>query len=124
MNFILLFKGMQFLTGGILMSINGALMYYGCYTFSTDWMTCLDSYGPGARQPYLLCLDYLGNVMLVWLSFHSLHHSKNHALAVVGSDRLPTVLIRSKSEEFNEKRRVGGHLRHLLSYDVKCCIAS
>lgn len=63
--FILSFKGVQFITGGILGSIRGWFQYYLCIqmgTCSTDWPGRVDGI-------YFVIVEFFLNVFLSWWAF-------------------------------------------------------
>ena len=80
-NFILQFKGFQFISGGIVMMMQGALRLFYYTTFASDNENDNvddDGYGdnsalargaPGVREGWLLqVVDILGSAVLVWLA--------------------------------------------------------
>mmetsp|Transcript_51060 Transcript_51060/g.163412 ORF Transcript_51060/g.163412 Transcript_51060/m.163412 type:complete len:939 (-) Transcript_51060:118-2934(-) len=114
-NYILLFKGMQFLTSGLIAMAMGALKYFRCYSLHKDsLLQCIDTTGPGASDSLGQLADYLGSITLVWIAFSLLPSSKR---CTHEAPLIPTVA--SLDEE-----GAGGRLRHLLFYDMKCFAAS
>eukprot|EP00929_Paragymnodinium_shiwhaense_P058186 TRINITY_DN29138_c0_g1_i2.p1 TRINITY_DN29138_c0_g1~~TRINITY_DN29138_c0_g1_i2.p1 ORF type:complete len:795 (-),score=140.13 TRINITY_DN29138_c0_g1_i2:153-2537(-) len=126
-NFILLFKGTQFFTSGVIALFTGAMQYYKCFIFSLDDLkTCVHSRGPGAAESvWGQLLDYTGSVVLVWIAFLSLPRSRT--LRVLGNDLTPAA---QPADDIvycfccRGVRGRGGRLRRLLRYDVCCFIAS
>lgn len=73
LSFIMSFKGFQFISGGIIQAILGAVLYYSCINFNQAGdlaeVTCVDS-GPGAADNFFLSIiAFLLNVVLVWIAF-------------------------------------------------------
>ena len=62
-NFILIFKGMQFLTSGIMQLCSGSFMYFKCYSLhKSDLLDCIDTRGPGGSDGVGPGMDYLGSI--------------------------------------------------------------
>eukprot|EP00931_Biecheleriopsis_adriatica_P022339 TRINITY_DN14380_c0_g1_i1.p1 TRINITY_DN14380_c0_g1~~TRINITY_DN14380_c0_g1_i1.p1 ORF type:complete len:685 (-),score=99.74 TRINITY_DN14380_c0_g1_i1:35-2089(-) len=119
-NYILLFKGTQFLTSGLIQMASASAHYYMCYSFHRASIAeCLDRSGPGASQGFGLAFDYLGSIALVWIAFSLLAGSKRNGDSLPGASS-PA----SKAEELKEDLARGGRLRYLLDYDRKCFAAS
>uniref|UniRef100_A0A7S4V4P3 PX domain-containing protein n=1 Tax=Alexandrium monilatum TaxID=311494 RepID=A0A7S4V4P3_9DINO len=115
-NYILLFKGMQFLTSGLIAMAMGAMKYFACYSWHKDaLLACVDAGGPGANDSIGQLIDYLGSITLVWIAFSVLPRSKRHA---------PEAPIVSGKVSASDEEGAGGRLRHLLHYDVKCFVLS
>jgi len=120
-NFVLLCKGMQFLSSGLIQLAKGALIYFYCYSVHRDelhperLMTCIDNYGPGAHDGYGLAMDYLGSIMLVWVAFGLMARSHQHA---------KRRSFESSDEATEKNEKAGGRFRALLHYDRKCFAAS
>merc|ERR1712061_871891 len=76
-NYILLFKGTQFLNAGVLSMAKGAMQYFMCFTLhKEDVLGCIVTNGPGGRENVILGLaDYLGSCVLVWIAFWELRYS-------------------------------------------------
>jgi hypothetical protein len=69
--YIMMFKGTQFLSSGILMALYGGILYYKC-VHRNGIHTC-HSDGPGASQSsWLVLMDMVGCSLLVWLGFFCL----------------------------------------------------
>mmetsp|Transcript_35963 Transcript_35963/g.84244 ORF Transcript_35963/g.84244 Transcript_35963/m.84244 type:complete len:992 (-) Transcript_35963:58-3033(-) len=117
-NYILLFKGMQFLTGGLMMLMLGATEYFMCYSFAKDeLLQCIDRYGPGSLSVSGQSIDYAGSVLLCWVAF-----------ALLAKSTKPESPLASKQETKKEAEQktseAGGRLRHLLIYDMKALLTS
>lgn len=129
-NFILLFKGTQFFTSGVIALFIGAMQYYRCYIFNVhDMGDCVQRHGPGAWEwLWGQCFDYFGSVLLVCIAFlnlprsHSLPRSRyceisNHPSPI--SDKQTTYCCCLTGVKDR-----GGRLRKLLMYDVCCFVTS
>lgn len=132
-NFILLFKGMQFLTGGIVQLALGSYKYFACYSWHKDnVLECIMVQGPGTGNFWHMLLDYLGNILLVWVAFFALPYARN--LVAMTTKRS---LERQRSVREEERRRSsvdeevdvpqfgglairGGKMRRLIQYDMAC----
>eukprot|EP00929_Paragymnodinium_shiwhaense_P012706 TRINITY_DN12029_c0_g1_i2.p1 TRINITY_DN12029_c0_g1~~TRINITY_DN12029_c0_g1_i2.p1 ORF type:complete len:537 (-),score=45.41 TRINITY_DN12029_c0_g1_i2:616-2226(-) len=121
-HFILLNRGTQFFTSGILTLAVGAMKYFACFSMHKDrLLDCMEDSGPSASGSTGLVLDYFGSVALVWIAFLALPQSRNHArewrtlrddeTADYGSEY-------GDASTLDYKR--GGRLRSLLSYDMAC----
>jgi len=126
-NFILIFKGTQFFTTGVILGFIGAMEYYGCYLFfEQDLLECIDWRGPGATDWLSsLLFDYLGAIFLVWTAFLALPKSKTawhkeHCLHGKPKRHVKEVYCRCLE---GVKGR-GGRMRWLLIYDAVCFILS
>eukprot|EP00437_Effrenium_voratum_P027054 CAMPEP_0181413868 /NCGR_PEP_ID=MMETSP1110-20121109/9202_1 /TAXON_ID=174948 /ORGANISM="Symbiodinium sp., Strain CCMP421" /LENGTH=486 /DNA_ID=CAMNT_0023536711 /DNA_START=21 /DNA_END=1478 /DNA_ORIENTATION=+ len=121
-NFILLSKGTQFITGGLVSMGQGAAIYFGCFNWSEDHLTdCIANRGPGKVSSLTGELaDYLGSVLLVWVAFLALPFAQEHRQQKRESTR------RNNAAESCEspKRKFGGRLANLLRYDVGCFMLS
>jgi len=115
-NFILLCKGMQFLTSGLIQLAVGAGKYFACYSGAkAELLECVDRHGPGAGDGIGLAVDYLGSIALVWVAFGLLGRSEKH-----GPDRHQA----ATAEEAEKAEKAGGRLRSLLVYDRTCFFLS
>jgi len=86
--FIMMFKGTQFISGGVAMMACGGTQYFWCITDVSikdtggkeyHGHTC-DTDGPGSSQPVLVgVLDIIGSCVLVWTAFRLLDISVNGA---------------------------------------------
>jgi len=126
-NFILIFKGTQFFTTGVILGFLGAMEYYACYLFGgTSLRDCIDSHGPGASD-YLssLLFDYAGSMCLVWIAFLFLPMSRAawHTQQCLQGKRREIVTevycccLRGAVGR-------GGKMRGLLRYDFWCFVFS
>lgn len=113
-NFILIFKGMQFITSGIIYMAKGSMQYYSCHAFQKhDMLACVEVAGPGAAASFGQLLDYLGSVILVWVAFAYLPHAKKYTQAFA-TDKFRASLLPSHQGDSRSR------LRKLLYYDVAC----
>jgi len=118
-NFILLSKGTQFITGGLLSTLQGALIYFKCFTWhDNDLGRCISDSGPGRVSSLVGAMaDYLGSILLVWIAFLALPYSREHReerqKAALGRRRLTRSLSQGQKDQ-------GGRLATLLGYDVSC----
>eukprot|EP00475_Leptophrys_vorax_P033852 TRINITY_DN5387_c0_g1_i1.p1 TRINITY_DN5387_c0_g1~~TRINITY_DN5387_c0_g1_i1.p1 ORF type:complete len:677 (-),score=189.38 TRINITY_DN5387_c0_g1_i1:40-1848(-) len=73
-DFVLNFKGMQFLTGGIILGLVGAARYYVCVLYGT----CIEG-APGVSEGMIFSLvEFFGTVLLVWIAIFSLRFTEKH----------------------------------------------
>lgn len=115
-NFILLLKGSQFLTSGLIRMAAGSMKYFWCYSryrYSGDaLLQCLDTSGPGEGEAWGLAADYLGSTLLVYSAC---------ALLL----RLETRKdVAGQAEPNDQEKKAGGRLRGLVYYDIMCFAAS
>jgi len=117
-NFILIFKGMQFLTSGIVYMAKASIQYFTCYAYHKDTLlSCIDARGPGAAASFGQLADYFGSVVLVWIAFSYLPRARKYAGLASRALKRPLV---ANSESSRSRSR----LRLLLHYDVVCFIIS
>lgn len=118
-NFIVMCKGMQFLTSGVLQTFSASLSYYYCFsTRKDDLLACNNTMGPGATGKGL-AVDYLGSITLVWIAFALLKRAKRHADPL---RKKREALQKSESAAANKilDDEAGGRLHSLLAYDRRC----
>jgi len=66
--YIMMFKGTQFLSSGIFMALYGGILYYNC-VHQNGIHTCHEG-GPGtSKSAWLAIVDMVGCSLLVWLGF-------------------------------------------------------
>ncbi|CAK9006658.1 unnamed protein product [Durusdinium trenchii] len=135
-NFILLCKGTQFLTGGLVSMGQGAAIYFGCFNWhETELSACVAERGPGRVSSLAGELaDYLGSIMLVWVAFFCLtfaqeRRQRENELKREAYDRQqqekdgnPDLNAKASTRLKIEVR--GGRISSLLKYDVACFIIS
>mmetsp|Transcript_18099 Transcript_18099/g.32822 ORF Transcript_18099/g.32822 Transcript_18099/m.32822 type:complete len:720 (+) Transcript_18099:62-2221(+) len=126
-NFILLFKGMQFFTSGVIGMLFGAMEYYYCYLAHPEGHgvhACIESHGPGtAEYVWTLLCDYLGSIALVWLAFLVLPMSKKfprHGRTQFRWEEREDEYCFCLAGDLTR----GGRLGTLLRYDVCCFFTS
>jgi hypothetical protein len=123
-NFILIFKGTQFFTTGVLTGYVGALSYYFCYLFDdANLKECIDTRGPGSHDWLSsLLFDYVGSMGLALVAFLALPLSnsrrQHHDVALGGAS--PPV---EKPKEvycwcLQGVPGRGGRIGRLLRYDL------
>eukprot|EP00929_Paragymnodinium_shiwhaense_P106397 TRINITY_DN71737_c0_g1_i1.p1 TRINITY_DN71737_c0_g1~~TRINITY_DN71737_c0_g1_i1.p1 ORF type:complete len:876 (+),score=221.20 TRINITY_DN71737_c0_g1_i1:120-2747(+) len=134
--YIIRFKGMQFLSGGILASLLGALQYYVILNFTDDPAAALDKSqrrGPGALDGTLVELgDFVGSVLLAWAAFMALPYSKSKRslLPSVAAARAPLEGVPEEGgrkccgRRRQKKAARGGRLGRLLWYDMACFLTT
>jgi len=124
-NFILLCKGTQFLTGGLVSMGQGASIYFGCFNWHEANMTdCIAERGPGNVSSLIGELaDYWGSIVLVWIAFLNLPFAQEHRQ----QKRLklqsgPQISEPTPAEANSQRLRIdrGGRMSSLLNYDVAC----
>jgi len=77
-SYILMFKGTQVISSGLIMAVIATVKYYGC-VHSDLGHTC-DIDGPGATQDVISgIIDFAGSCVLVWIAFLCLPCSSNSA---------------------------------------------
>jgi len=86
-NYILVFKGTQFVTAGLLNLSSGAFRHFMCYTLRKDsLLDCVERHGPGAKVSTGDIINYIGSVALVWIAFSKLSISKKTQIVKPVSD--------------------------------------
>eukprot|EP00931_Biecheleriopsis_adriatica_P102421 TRINITY_DN77399_c0_g1_i1.p1 TRINITY_DN77399_c0_g1~~TRINITY_DN77399_c0_g1_i1.p1 ORF type:complete len:473 (+),score=70.74 TRINITY_DN77399_c0_g1_i1:203-1420(+) len=125
--YILGFKGMQFISSGVCLAIQAAVQYYMC-VHHDGTHTCNED-GPGARQKIVYGLvDWWGSCILVWVAFLFLPCSNRTAgLRELGTDESSAANENQMSQgccgnKWEPER--GGRLRNLLVYDLVCFLFS
>eukprot|EP00438_Fugacium_kawagutii_P023674 Skav229466 [mRNA] locus=scaffold2591:78436:79209:- [translate_table: standard] len=127
-NFILLCKGTQFLTGGLVSMGQGATVYFGCFNWhEADMTTCIGERGPGKVSSLIGELaDYVGSIVLVWIAFLNLPFAQEHRqqkrlkLQTVKDGKGSPVSEPAESQSQRLKIDRGGRMSSLLNYDVAC----
>jgi len=116
--YILQFKGTQFLSSGVGMAIFAAIKYEICV--HPDGTHSCATNGPGATSDVLSgVIDILGSCSLVWAAFFTLPWSQRSAgQREIGAEEDKTVV------EANYDRARGGRLAGLLGYDFICFLLS
>jgi hypothetical protein len=120
-NFILLFKGSQFLNAGLMTMGKGSMKYFICFSLHPGHMTkCVVEQGPGASDSLVNALiDYVGSCVLVWIAFRQLPHSEKHVSPkYLAREQAKTPQESNAGEGFGAGK--GGKLGRLLMYDVRC----
>jgi len=131
-SFILSSKGMQFLTGGVLLNAVGAAEYFYAIHFCHLQPACVGRHTPGQGEPPIFAVvDFFGSVLLVWVAFLLLPRSTKHGLLAqraaqrksgVGPALAPpdTEGIGSSSSAALGPRRQGGRMLRVLWWDFTC----
>jgi len=122
--YILAFKGTQFLSSGLAMAVVAAVKYWLC-VHPGGRHTC-DSDGPGANQDLLMgSVDFLGSCILVWVAFLVLPCSQRSAgnREIVESGKVVTDMEDGAMGPRNccccrREHGRGGRLGNLLAYDL------
>jgi len=125
-SFILHFKGTQFFTSGVLMTLIGAMQMFSCHlSLAEDLRDCLTARGPGAGQLVSgLAADYFGSVALVWIAFALLPRSRKHP-SRAGLRRTTSMMVRGTyCCCLQGVLTQGGRLLRLLRYDIICFLVS
>lgn len=128
--YILTFKGLQFVSSGLALSIVAAVKYYMC--IHNDGSHTCNVDGPGATQGFVHGItDWLGSCLLVWLAFAFLPCSDRTAglreIATEEAEKLEAEDSQVQSGCCGQKkwdRSRGGRLRGLLTYDLVCFFTS
>jgi len=126
--FILMFKGAQFISSGVCLATVAAVKYYLCVN-PGGTHTC-DTQGPGVDQDLTTGgIDFLGSCILVWLAFLLLPRSTNSAgLRDIPSSpeeesrEAPAASGCICSHQYDPNR--GGRLAGLLGYDLLAFLLS
>ena len=124
-NFILLCKGTQFLTGGLVSMGQGATIYFGCFNWHEAELTaCIAQRGPGKVSSLFGELaDYLGSIVLVWIAFLNLQFAQEHRQQKrlkLQTEKTSPVSEPAESKSQRLKIDRGGRMSSLLNYDVGC----
>eukprot|EP00930_Biecheleria_cincta_P039614 TRINITY_DN27214_c0_g1_i1.p1 TRINITY_DN27214_c0_g1~~TRINITY_DN27214_c0_g1_i1.p1 ORF type:complete len:865 (-),score=135.70 TRINITY_DN27214_c0_g1_i1:87-2681(-) len=108
-NYILVFKGTQFITSGFAGMASGAFRYFMCYTFLKDsFLECVEKHGPGSGMTSGQIGNYIGSICLVWLAFFFLPTSTKQATLDKSRNSAPP------------PKDTWQKLRWLLYYDMAC----
>jgi len=110
-NFILSFKGTQFISMGVIRAVTGFFMFMMCVTAkASDNHSCEDE-GPGNRGAMLITsAGFLLQVVLVWIAF---------VLLRCAAEKGRTQLKGHVEHEHGGIARVsGGYIRYFLWYDT------
>jgi len=131
--FILTFKGLQFVSSGVVLGIVAAVQYYMCVNLRNGTHTCYVN-GPGATQNFMHgIVDWLGSSVLVWIAFAFLPCSDRTAgLREIGTEDAESLAKENQDAASSRgccgqrkyDRSRGGHLRKLLTYDLVCFLMS
>jgi len=121
--YILGFKGTQFLSSGVSMAFLAAIKYYLCVK-PHGVHTC-DDKGPGANQDMATSLvDFLGSCILTWVAFFLLPCSNRTA----GMREIGDIEEEKGDAKFccanQYDTRRGGRLAKLMGYDFVCFLLS
>lgn len=133
-NFILLCKGTQFLTGGLVSMGQGATIYFACFNWhESDLTACIDARGPGRVSSLIGELaDYCGSIVLVWIAFSSLPFAQERRQQANERKRAELdrqsvqsgYLPQPKPDSSRLRIERGGRIASLLKYDVGCFLVS
>lgn len=120
--FILMFKGAQFLSSGVLMACVAAVKYYMCV--KADGHHTCDTEGPGVSQDLVTSsVDFFGSCFLVWIAFLLLPCSRSFGgTRDLVEDPESAAVGSGCCEDYDKKR--GGRLTGLLGYDLCCFLLS
>lgn len=130
--FILTFKGLQFISSGVALGIIAAVKYYLCVG-PNGTHTC-DVDGPGATQDFAQgMVDWIGSCVLVWIAFAFLPCSDRTAgLREIGTEDAEALAKQDEDAASSkgccgqvkyDKSR-GGRLKGLMTYDLVCFLLS
>jgi hypothetical protein len=117
-NFILSFKGMQFITMGVIRALQGFAMFMLCTTGRghPDKHDCEDE-GPGTNGAMLISsVAFFLQVILCWIAF---------LLLPCSEEKGRTTLQGMKYERSPEMGKAGGYIRYFLIWDTfffVCCL--
>lgn len=131
--FIQKFKGFQFLSGGVIKAIVGAVEYFMCVTpeltkgdDSLGLKHTCTTHGPGQEENFFFQIATFGcNMLLVWVAFFALRCSKR-----LGSVEFKHNLQKKETTEVEVKSKKkkgstgkhGGRLQSMLYYDFFCAL--
>lgn len=111
--FIIMLKGTFFLSGGVVQGVRACWGYLHC-VHPGGCHTC-DRNGPAyTLDTTTQAVDLLGTFTLVWVAYISLRWSVHHGWHKVSA----------KDTEIARKASHGGHLHHLMMYDLLCLSVS
>jgi len=111
--FVLGFKGTQFISGGLLLALQGGVTLFTLTTLEEPGSVeaLLASEAPGVGEGLLLeAVDLVGSVVLGWIALASLPCSHKHGVK-------ETMATTAQSQAVEEKKR-GGRLGGMLRFDV------
>jgi len=117
--YILAFKGTQFISSGVAMACVAAIKYYLCVHPGGEH-TC-DVDGPGANQDVpTSAVDFLGSCILTWIAFLLLPCSQRSAgMREIGAQDEEAGEARTCCGKPMDPKR-GGRLAGLMGYDLLC----
>jgi len=115
--FILQFKGTQFLSHGIIRTLTGFFIYIGCVTSqASEWEHTCEENGPGiAGRMEIIVGGWVLQIVLVWAAFCLLPCSKDK-----GRSELKGHVEFEQSDRF---RRKGGMIVYFLIWDMVSFLA-
>mmetsp|Transcript_32583 Transcript_32583/g.96943 ORF Transcript_32583/g.96943 Transcript_32583/m.96943 type:complete len:473 (-) Transcript_32583:328-1746(-) len=117
LNFIMICKGLQFVSSGLLKCLKGSVVQFACYSAGRDSMlSCINAHGSPSATPLDLLLDYVGTILLTWFAASMLPRSKVHVSRTLRCRKD----VSEQDEEEASKRRAGHRLHILLKYDLMC----
>jgi len=130
LNYVVCFKGYQFLSGGYICMATAGMTYYSCYCQGKDKMLeCMDSSGPGGYPVWGEAVDYLGSIILPWIAIMLLRGTKKYAkVEFLGRNKAKTPqqadtnAAGNTAEVLPEDRTAMDSiwLRRLIFWDIKC----
>lgn len=117
LQFILQFKGAQFLSHGVIRTITGFFIYVGCVTAAaSDRMHSCHEHGPGVAGSIEVILGgWALQVLLLWTAALLLPCSQDK-----GRSELTGIL---EFEQTSRMKRKGGAIRYMLVWDMLCFLA-
>jgi hypothetical protein len=120
--YILAFKGTQFISSGVCMAIFAAVKYYLCI-HPGGTHTC-DTDGPGVSVDIISsAIDFFGCCILVWIAFLLLPTCQRSAgMREIGDEPKPGLIKRCLCCSCDSQK--GGRLVGLVGYDLSCFLAS
>jgi len=137
LQYIMMFKGTQFMSGGVMMALIGGIQYYDC-VHDKGRHTCAET-GPGTSFGFVMgVIDFFGSCVLVWVGFVVLPYSVKSAGLRKTVDHEETEPRNEEEDTDSEHEGMstkrccgwhqyigrGGRLRSLLRYDLVCFIIS
>jgi hypothetical protein len=130
LNYVVCFKGYQFLSGGYICMATAGMTYYSCYCQGKDKMLeCMDTSGPGGYPVWGEAVDYLGSIVLPFIAIMLLRGTKKYAkMEFLGREASQVIDASGNAAEalLPEQRSAMDSvwLRRLIFWDIKCFVFS
>eukprot|EP00406_Dinophysis_acuminata_P068906 CAMPEP_0179292896 /NCGR_PEP_ID=MMETSP0797-20121207/43093_1 /TAXON_ID=47934 /ORGANISM="Dinophysis acuminata, Strain DAEP01" /LENGTH=543 /DNA_ID=CAMNT_0021002025 /DNA_START=1 /DNA_END=1632 /DNA_ORIENTATION=+ len=120
-HFIASLKSTQFVSGGIVMLIMGAMNYFYCISrFPDDLKLCVDDDSIGLFYMQTVLLDFLSNYALMWLALAALPASTKQQPNFVGRPSGPETATPRYCCCLRRRNKAHPRLKMFVFYDTAC----